>query len=118
MIQDESIHYETLKHTGELPIVGVNTFRDPHAAQQRFTDDFTVELARSTPEEKESQLARLAAFHQRNADAAPQALRRLQQTALSGGNIFAALMETVCHCSLGQITQALYKVGGQYRRNM
>jgi methylmalonyl-CoA mutase len=117
-IQEESIHYETLKHTGELPVIGVNTFRDPHKPQERQADDFAIELARSTPQEKESQLARLAAFHQRNAHAAPQALRRLQQTALSGGNIFAALMETVRACSLGQITQALYAVGGQYRRNM
>ncbi len=117
-IQEESIHYETLKHTGELPIIGVNTFRDPNASQERLADNFSIELARSTPQEKESQLARLAAFHQRNARAAPQALRRLQQTALSGGNIFETLMETVRSCSLGQITQALYAVGGQYRRNM
>jgi methylmalonyl-CoA mutase len=117
-IQEESIHYETLKHTGELPIIGVNTFRDPHTPQEHHADDFSIELARSTPQEKESQLARLAAFHQRNAHAAPQALRRLQQTALAGGNIFEALMDSVRACSLGQITQALYAVGGQYRRNM
>jgi len=117
-IQEESIHYETLKHTGEFPIIGVNTFRDPHTPQEHHTDDFSIELARSTPQEKESQLARLAAFHQRNAHAAPQALRRLQQTALAGGNIFEALMDSVRACSLGQITQALYAVGGQYRRNM
>ncbi len=117
-IQEESIHYETLKHTGELPIIGVNTFRDPHTSQEHHADDFSIELARSTPQEKESQLARLAAFHQRNAHAAPQALRRLQQTCLAGGNIFEALMDCVRACSLGQITQALYAVGGQYRRNM
>ncbi|RJQ79339.1 MAG: methylmalonyl-CoA mutase [Desulfobacteraceae bacterium] len=117
-IQEESIHYETLKHTGELPIIGVNTFRDPHIGQENLNDDFQIELARSTPEEKDSQLRRLKAFQQRHAAQAPQALEKLQQTALRGGNIFEALMETVRYCSLGQITQALYAVGGKYRRNM
>jgi methylmalonyl-CoA mutase len=117
-IQEESIHYEVMKHTGELPIIGVNTFRDPHTDQEMFQDDFTIELARSTEAEKRSQLKRLAAFQQRNADQAPQALERLKQTALTGGNLFETLMDTVRHCSLGQITQALYAVGGKYRRNM
>jgi isobutyryl-CoA mutase len=117
-IQEESIYYETLKHTGDLPIIGVNTFRDPHADQDIGADDFSIELARSTPQEKESQLQRLAKFQQRNADHAPQALEKLQKVALAGGNTFEALMETVRHCSLGQITQALYEVGGKYRRNM
>ncbi len=115
-IQEESIHYEMMKHTGELPIIGVNTFRDPHAESQG--SNFTIELARSTPEEKESQLARLAAFQQRNAEQAPQALKHLQQVVLARGNTFEALMETVRCCSMGQITQALYAVGGKYRRNM
>ncbi|MFZ7128448.1 MAG: methylmalonyl-CoA mutase family protein, partial [Desulfobacterales bacterium] len=115
-IQEESIYYETLKHTGELPIIGVNTFRDPDAAEDEFYE--SVELARATEEEKESQLSRLEAFKKRNADQAPAALERLQQAALTGGNIFAELMETVRTCSLGQITQALYDVGGKYRRNM
>jgi methylmalonyl-CoA mutase len=115
-IQEESIYYETLKHTGQLPIIGVNTFRDPHAAGDEFFED--VELSRATEAEKQSQLERLAAFQKRNEDEAPAALQRLQNTALSGGNIFAELMNTVRCCSLGQITQALFAVGGKYRRNM
>jgi isobutyryl-CoA mutase len=118
-IQEESIYYETLKHTGDYPIVGVNTFRDPHADNDDLSEGATcIELARATPEEKESQLSRLAAFQERNADTAKEALDRLQKVALSGENIFAELMNTVRSCSLGQITQALYDVGGQYRRNM
>jgi methylmalonyl-CoA mutase len=117
-IQEQSIYYELMKHTGELPIIGVNAFRDPHAAQEMFQEDFTIELARSTEEEKRSQLARLAAFQQRNAQQAPEALEQLKQTALAGGNLFEALMDTVRYCSLGQITRALYAVGGKYRRNM
>jgi isobutyryl-CoA mutase len=115
-IQEESIYYETLKHTGEFPIIGVNTFRDPNAA--RTEQEFAIELARSTGEEKESQLKRLAAFQQRNADRSAEALAHLQQVALDNGNLFEALMETVRYCSLGQITGALYAVGGKYRRNM
>ncbi len=118
-IQEESIYYETLKHTGDLPIVGVNTFRDPHADGKDFSDSNScVELSRATEQEKESQLKRLAEFQKRNEDKAPEALRRLQQTALSGDNIFAEMMNAVRVCSLGQITQALYDVGGRYRRNM
>ncbi len=115
-IQEESIYYETLKHTGEYPIVGVNTFRDPNATGDELSDD--IELARATEEEKESQLRRLAEFQKRHAAEAPAALKKLQQVALSGGNIFAELMDTVRVCSLGQITNALYAVGGKYRRNM
>jgi methylmalonyl-CoA mutase len=115
-IQEESLYYEALKHNGELPLIGVNTFRDPHALEDQLTE--TLELARATEEEKQSQLQRLAAFKQRNAKESAPALQRLQQTALSGGNVFAELMNTVRFCSLGQITQALYAVGGQYRRNM
>jgi methylmalonyl-CoA mutase len=119
-IQDESIYYETLKHTGELPIIGVNTFRDPHADGNELTEGGfgCIELARATEEEKESQLRRLAEFQARHAERAPDALARLQHAALSGANLFAELMETVRHCSLGQITNALYAVGGKYRRNM
>ena len=119
-IQDESIYYETLKHTGDLPVIGVNTFRDPHADGNELTEGGMgcIELARATEEEKESQLRRLTAFQERHAERAPEALARLQQAALSGGNLFAELMETVRFCSLGQITQALYHVGGKYRRNM
>ncbi|MEA3232962.1 MAG: fused isobutyryl-CoA mutase/GTPase IcmF [Thermodesulfobacteriota bacterium] len=117
-IQEESIYYETQKHTGELPIIGVNTFRDPHAGDELTEDMLELELARATQEEKDSQLTRLAEFQKQHEKEAPAALERLQRTALAGENIFAELMETVRYCSLGQITQALYEVGGQYRRNM
>ena len=113
-IQDESMHYEMLKHTGELPIIGVNTFRNPHgdAVQDK------LELARSTDEEKQSQLKRLADFHERHADESPAMLKRLQQAVIENQNVFEVLMEAVRVCSLGQITHALFEVGGQYRRNM
>jgi isobutyryl-CoA mutase len=118
-IQDESMYYEMLKHTGEYPIVGVNTFRDPHADGADLLEGAScIDLARATTEEKESQLNRLKDFHTRNAEQAAEALVRLQKVALCGENIFAELMETVKCCSLGQITGALYDVGGQYRRNM
>lgn len=115
-IQDESLYYEQLKHTGQLPIIGVNTFLNPKGLSE--TEHTTIELARATREEKEEQLRNLQAFQERNRDRAPQMLRRLQQVAAEGGNIFAELMETVRYCSLGQITAALFEVGGQYRRNM
>ncbi|HNT88051.1 MAG TPA: methylmalonyl-CoA mutase family protein, partial [Candidatus Hydrogenedentes bacterium] len=114
-IQDESLHYEHLKSTGVHPIVGVNTFLNPHADHEEAIN--RLELRRGTEEEKQRQLARLLAFHERNAAHAPEALDTLQQTCLGGGNIFAELMDTVRYCSLGQITQALFAVGGQYRRN-
>ena len=113
-IQDESMYYEMKKHTGELPIIGVNTFINPNASEE----DYEIELARATEEEKEQQIQNLRAFQERNRDKAPEALRRLQEVAVSGGNIFAELMETVKVASLGQISSALYEVGGQYRRNM
>ena len=113
-IQDESMHYETLKHTGELPIVGVNTFRNPNgdAVQDK------LELARSTDDEKQSQLQRLQQFHQRNGAQAPAMLQRLQQAVIDNLNVFEVLMDAVRVCSLGQITHALFEVGGPYRRNM
>jgi len=119
-IQEESMYYEVLKHTGDLPIIGVNSFRDPDADDDDlFEDTFSLELSRATESEKQSQLRRLADFEKRNEkEEAPAALDKLQQVVLSGGNIFAELMETVRRCSLGQITQALYDVGGKYRRNM
>ena len=118
-IQDESMRYEMLKHTGKLPIIGVNTFQDPNKADDDLDETgLCIELARATEEEKESQLKRLAEFHERNRDKAPAALEQLKQVALRGDNIFAELMNTVRVCSLGQVTQALYDVGGQYRRNM
>jgi methylmalonyl-CoA mutase len=105
-----------MKHTGEMPIIGVNTFLNPQADQEAA--ECRVELARATEEEKRSQLRRLREFHQAHAEESPAALKRLQETALSGGNIFAELMDTVRCCSLGQITKALYGVGGMYRRGM
>jgi methylmalonyl-CoA mutase len=113
-IQDESMTYEMLKHTGELPIIGVNTFRNPHGD----TVMEKLELARSTEEEKQSQLQRLAEFHARHAAEAPAQLQRLQQAVIENKNVFEVLMDAVRVCSLGQITTALFEVGGQYRRNM
>jgi isobutyryl-CoA mutase len=113
-IQEESMHYELLKHTGEYPIVGVNTFRSPHG--DPVPDH--VELARSTEEEKRSQLARLREFHARHAAEAPLLLGRLKQAVIENRNVFEVLMDAVRACSLGQITGALFEVGGQYRRNM
>ena len=113
-IQDESMHYEMLKHTGELPIIGVNTFRNPHGDQVQDK----LELARSTDEEKQSQLKRLQDFHTRHAAQAPAMLKALQQAVIDDKNVFEVLMDAVRVCSLGQITNALFEVGGQYRRNM
>jgi methylmalonyl-CoA mutase len=113
-IQDESMHYEMLKHTGELPIIGVNTFRNPHGDPIPQT----LELARSTEAEKQSQLDRLEDFHRRHAAEAPAMLERLKQAAMAHENVFEVLMDAVRCCSLGQITDALFEVGGQYRRNM
>ncbi|TCP08173.1 fused isobutyryl-CoA mutase/GTPase IcmF [Caldimonas thermodepolymerans] len=113
-IQEESLHYETLKHTGELPIIGVNTFRNPHGDPIPES----LELARSTEEEKQSQLKRLQDFHARHAAEAPAMLARLKQAVIENRNVFEVLMDAVRVCSLGQITAALFEVGGQYRRNM
>lgn len=114
-IQDESLFYEMKKHSGELPIIGVNTNLNPNKTEEK-TKELT--LARATKEEKEQQIANLLAFQKEHAVETVQAIANLKDTALSGGNIFEALMETVRHASLGQITRALYEVGGQYRRNM
>jgi hypothetical protein len=114
-IQEESMLYEHQKHDGTLPIIGVNTFRNPKAGTEAPQ---TIELARSTDDEKQSQLTRLEDFHARNADAAPAALAALQQAAIDNANVFEKLMDAVRVCSLGQITTALFEVGGQYRRNM
>jgi len=113
-IQEESMHYEMLKHTGEYPIVGVNTFRNPHG--DPVAD--TLELARSTEAEKQSQLKRLAEFQARHANESPAMLARLQQAVIENRNVFEVLMDAVRVCSLGQITTALFEVGGQYRRSM
>ena len=113
-IQEESLHYEHLKHTGEYPIIGVNTFRNPHG--DPVPDH--IELARSTEEEKQSQLKRLQDFQSRHAKEAPAMLARLQKAVIRNENVFAVLMDAVRVCSLGQITNALFEVGGQYRRSM
>lgn len=113
-IQEESLHYETLKHTGELPIVGVNTFLNKKGSPTILPG----EVIRSTTEEKEQQIQNLHLFWKRNATKNQAALEQLKTIALQNGNLFEALMETVKYCSLGQITHALYQVGGQYRRNM
>lgn len=113
-IQEESLHYESLKHNGELPLVGVNTFLNKKGSPTLVP----TEVIRSTEAEKEQQIHNLYAFHARNRHNATGMLKRLQETAVSNGNLFEALMETVKYCSLGQITHALYEVGGQYRRNM
>jgi len=114
-IQDDSHHYETLKSTGAYPIVGVNFFVDPNADFDAASD--ALELRRGTDEEKASQLARVEAYRTRNRDAAAAALLDLRQVCRDGGNTFDALMRASRVCSLGQITQALFEVGGQYRRN-
>ncbi len=113
-IQEESLYYETRKHDGSLPIVGVNTFRNPNAKPEQNT----VELARSTDEEKQSQLRRLRDFQQRNSEDSGPMLTQLKQAAIANQNLFAVLVDAVRCCSLGQITTALFEVGGQYRRNM
>jgi methylmalonyl-CoA mutase len=113
-IQEESLHYEHLKHTGEYPIIGVNTFRNPHGDATLQT----VELARSTDEEKQAQLTRLHDFHARHAAGSGPMLDRLRQAVIRNENVFAVLMDAVRCCSLGQITDALFTVGGQYRRSM
>jgi len=113
-IQEESLHYETLKSTGEMPIVGVNTFLGKDGSPIQRTD----EVMRSSDDEKEQQIAALQAFHARDPRATAAALERLKEAALTGGNVFESLMQAVKVCSLGQISGALYEVGGQYRRNM
>ncbi|NII24128.1 methylmalonyl-CoA mutase family protein [Pseudoflavitalea sp. X16] len=113
-IQEESLYYESLKHSGELPIVGVNTFLNKKGSPTIIPQ----EVIRSTTEEKEQQIQNLQAFQKRNEAKRDEMLNRLKNVAINNGNLFTELMETVKYCSLGQITNALYQVGGQYRRNM
>ena len=115
-IQDDSMKYERLKHSGELPIVGVNTFLPKNAGQAAIPRD--VQLSRATEDEKKGCIARLARFHEEHAEDAPAALERLKRAAVKSENLFAALLDATEHCSLGQITHALYDVGGEYRRNL
>jgi methylmalonyl-CoA mutase len=113
-IQEESLHYETRKHDGSLPIVGVNTFLNERGGGEHAV----APLFRASDEEQRAQVEAVRAFQARHAAESPEALRRLQSVAASGGNVFGELLETVQVCSLGQITRALYEVGGQYRRHM
>jgi isobutyryl-CoA mutase len=112
-IQEESLYYEHKKHDGSYPIIGVNTFRNP-----KGETPIEIELARSTEEEKQSQIKRLRDFQARNKDTAGPMLDKLTQTVITNGNVFADLIDAVRVCSLGQITETLYEVGGQYRRSM
>lgn len=113
-IQEESLTYEALKNSGELPIIGVNTFLDKSGSPTLIPE----EVIRSTKDEKEAQIEHLHAFQKLNEKKGKEALKNLQETAMKNENIFAELMETVKYCSLGQITHALFEVGGEYRRNM
>ena len=113
-IQEESMYYEHQKHTGEFPIIGVNTFLSKNGSPTIVPK----EVIRSTTDEKEFQITALNAFKKRHEKESEEALKRLQQVATTNGNLFAELMETVKVCSLGQISHALYEVGGQYRRSM
>jgi methylmalonyl-CoA mutase len=123
-IQEESMHYEHLKHTGELPVIGVNTFKGDDAQPEDAPDAppraaaKPVPLMRSSDAEKKRQIANLRAFQARNDAAVAPMLERVRETARTGGNLFDTLMDAVQVCSLGQITHALFEVGGQYRRNM
>ena len=114
-IQDESMYYEHKKHDGSLEIIGVNTFLPKEAPQ---TEETVIELIRSTEAEKKAQIEQVEALHAQHADTATAALTQLQKTAREGGNVFVELLDTAKVCSLGQISRALYDVGGQYRRNM
>jgi methylmalonyl-CoA mutase len=113
-IQEESLYYETLKHTGEFPIIGVNTFLSSKGSPTVTPK----EVIRATTDEKEFQISMLQSLHKRNADTGQHLLRDLQLTAIRNHNMFDAMMEVTKYCSLGQITKALFEVGGQYRRNM
>ena len=113
-IQEESLYYEHQKHSGELPLVGVNTFLNKKGSPTIIPS----EVIRSTNEEKEAQIGNLQKFCERNKSNSQTMLDRLKAVAINNGNLFEELVETVKYCSLGQITHALYEVGGQYRRNM
>ncbi|MCB0357169.1 MAG: methylmalonyl-CoA mutase, partial [Bdellovibrionales bacterium] len=116
-IQEESLYYEHLKHDGRLPIIGVNTFINPKTLHADYEPP-SIELRRSTPEEKKQQLASVQAYQKSHSEFAAQEIAKLKAAALSGENIFAALMSAARHCSLYQMSKALYEVGGQYRRNL
>jgi len=113
-IQEESMLYEHKKHDGSLPLIGVNTFIEPNSAEERGA----IELARSTEEEKQSQLQRLREFQMKHSSEKADMVERLQSAARNNENVFAVLMDAVRVMSLGEITRALFIVGGQYRRSM
>jgi methylmalonyl-CoA mutase len=112
-IQDESMLYEHRKHDGSLPIVGVNTFLNP-----KGHEEYEIELARSNEAQKQSQISRLRDFQASYADKSGSALARVREAAINNDNIFTELVDAVQYCSLGEITNTLFDVGGQYRRNM
>jgi methylmalonyl-CoA mutase len=113
-IQEESLYYESQKNSGALPLVGVNTFLNKEGSPTILP----LEVIRSTKDEKDLQIQNVKAFHELHKDKSAEMLERLQDVAINNGNLFTELMKTVKYCSLGQITHALYEVGGQYRRNM
>jgi len=113
-IQEESLYYETLKHTGEFPIIGVNTFLSSKGSPTILPK----EVIRATPEEKEYQIEMLGQLHHARRDQADRAIAHVKEAAVQNENVFSVLMEAAKVCSLGQISQALFEVGGQYRRNM
>ena len=113
-IQEESLYYETLKHNGEFPIIGVNTFLNSKGSPTVIP----AEVIRATEEEKQYQIDMLTELHKGSADVVADQLNKIQKAAVQNENIFEYLMEASKHCSLGQITDALFEVGGQYRRNM
>ena len=116
-IQEESMYYEHLKHSGELPIIGVNTFIDPKTLKSDYQPP-KIEMARASYEEKNQQLDNVQTFQKANSSSAEKELAALKNSVLTGGNIFEALMSAARVCSLFQMSQALYEVGGQYRRNL
>jgi methylmalonyl-CoA mutase len=116
-IQEESLYYEKLKHDGTLPIIGVNTFIDPKTTAADYVPP-KIELARASYEEKKLQLDRVQEYHQAHIGSSAHALQHLKETALKNGNVFEALMKAARVCSLYEMTQALFEVGGQYRRNL
>jgi methylmalonyl-CoA mutase len=115
-IQDESMLYEHRKHDGSLPIIGVNTFLPPDPGKDGTPKQ--LQLARATEQEKQSQLDRVRSFQQEHRAEAQRALQRLKEAATSGENVFAVLMDAARVCSLQQVTEAFFEVGGQYRRNV
>ena len=116
-IQEESMYYETLKHNGQLPVIGVNTFIDPKTLEDGYEPP-KIELARASLDEKNQQLNNTKEYQKKHKSFADVEIQKLKATALKNGNIFEALMSAARHCTLGQMSQALYEVGGKYRRNL